>query len=119
MLSSSDVAWMTETQETAMPDSLQLLTRTNTATAEGHVSTVETWGTAQPCHLIMFREGDEVSDIQPVPMARSRYHLTYPKALTITPASRVKVNGDEYEVDSVEDPQEWQTAGRAIIRRLS
>lgn len=119
MLSASDVAWMSETQETAMPDSLQLLTRTNTATAEGHVSTVETWGTVQPCHLIEFREGDEVSDLAPVPMARARYQLTYPKALTITPAGRVKVNGLVYEVDSVEDPQEWQTAGRAVIRRVS
>jgi hypothetical protein len=119
LLSANDVAWMAAAQESAMPDELRLLTRTSSATAEGHIQSTDSWSAAHPCHLIMHREGDEVADIEPVPIARARYQLTYPKALTITPADQVKVNGLVYEVDSVEDPQEWQTAGRAVIRRLS
>lgn len=118
MLSASDVAWMSAAQETALPDELRLLTRASSATPEGHVETVDTWSSAHPCHIIMHREGDEVADIEPVPIARQRYQLTYPKSVTITPADQVQVNGIVYEVDSVDDPQEWQTAGRAVIRRL-
>jgi len=107
---------MRQTQNENLPDSMTVIVATESRSALG---TDEEWEESSPvaCRLAPLTGAAE-NEVGNEVLERSAYHLTFSSAASLKPSDRVKIAGLIYEVESVEDAREHQTAGRAVVRRL-
>jgi SPP1 family predicted phage head-tail adaptor len=105
-----------------MPDTCTLLTRTNASDGEGGFT--ETWGTASanvPCRLdsklgMIESKGNERLAAGEIQYFHT-YVLTLPYNTTITEQYRVLLDGQYYQVKSVDFDKSWIASVRAFVER--
>ncbi len=118
MLRPDQIASMAAVQGQAMPDRMAIITITTANNTQGYPVETETVAGDHPCRLAPMGSNEErIVDGQVT--ARPEFWLTYPATLSLTNDHRVRIAGLDYEVLEVQDSREWQTAGRARLRRLA
>lgn len=116
LLTGLDTAYIKAQQSLGMPDTCTLRTVTLTSDGSGGWTEGTSDQASVPCRL-MYQTGNEGIRANMMVSERS-YILTIPSTYTLTPATRVIKGGVTYEVDSVNQSQSWQTATRAMLKRV-
>ena len=117
MLRPDQIARMSAIQAQAMPDRMRILTITTANNAEGYPVETVAVSDEHPCRLAPVSDHEEqIVDGQV--KARPEFWLTYLASAGLSNDRRVRILGLDYEVLEVQDGREWQTAGRARLRRL-
>ena len=121
-LTTAELAEIRSAINELMPDTCTLLTRTNTSDGEGGFT--EAWGTASanvPCRLdsklgVIETKGQERLTAGAVNYFHT-YVLTLPYNTTITEQYRVLMDGEYYQVKSVDYDKSWIASVRAFVER--
>lgn len=116
-LSTSEIAAMRTTLETALPDTCNILSVTQTSDGQGGFT--EAWGTATAgiaCRLdnTSSREllsGDAVQHF-------TGWMLTLPHNTSIAAGNRVEIGGISYNVVGFDDGKSWQLDLRVLLEMV-
>jgi len=118
-LTSKELTDMRASLDLLMPDTCNILSRTDTADGQGGFTT--TWGTATAsvsCRLDKrsgaLEEELMAASIQPF----TSWMLTVPDETTITEAHRVEVGSNTFNVTSVDDGKSWKGSVRCQLEKV-
>lgn len=99
-----------------MPDSMRVVTYTNTRTDDGSTTQTQALGDARPCRLTRMT-GSERAYADSI-TSDAQWRLDCSATVDLSASKDLQVNGESFEIVYVFDGEEWAITTTAYLKKL-